>query len=443
LSCFVAASLVASCAGNPQPGAELAPPAAPNSPTSEPASASSDAGGSSTAKPGSTANANGPTTTLPATTTTAAFPVIEGMPPVVDPTNIYSEAAAGKMSPNTEGALSNVYVPSNDDGSITVIDQASMKIIDKYSTGAKLLQHVVAGYDMKYLYANVSGGNFLKVIDPRTGKPIDQIPVDAPYNLYWSPDGTKAIVMAERVDRINVYDRESWTAFKSTKVPCKSQRKSMSFGGVNHADWSIDGKFFLATCEFAGDMIKVDSTTYEVVDQIHLSNDAMPQDVRITPDGSKFYVADMQSGGLWVLDAGQNVADKMKIVKQIKTGKGAHGIYPSRDASVFYIANRGHTADETGRKSRPGEGSVSVLDWRTDTVLTNWEVPNGGSPDMGGVSADGKTLWLSGRYDSEVYAFNTDTGELKARIKTTSNPHGLCVFPQPGRYTLGHTGNYR
>jgi DNA-binding beta-propeller fold protein YncE len=365
------------------------------------------------------------------------------MPPVVDPTNLYSEAAAGKMSPNTEGALNYVYVPSNDDGSITVIDQNTLKIVDKYPTGGRLLQHVVAGYDMKYLYANVSGGNYLKVIDPRTGKPVDQIPVDAPYNLYWSPDGTKAIVMAERIDRINVYERESWVQVKSTKVPCKSQRKSMNFGGVNHADWSIDGSFFLATCEFAGDMLKIDSTTYEVVDSIHLADGSMPQDVRITPDGSKFYVADMQSGGIWVIDAGQTVDAKMKIVKQIKTGKGAHGLYPSRDANYFYVANRGHTAEETGRRSRPGEGSVSVLDWRTDTVVKTWEVPNGGSPDMGGVSADGKTLWLSGRYDSEVYAFDTDTGELKARIKTTSNPHGLCVFPQPGRYTLGHTGNYR
>jgi YVTN family beta-propeller protein len=181
----------------------------------------------------------------------------------------------------------------------------------------------------------------------------------------------------------------------------------------------------------------------EVVDKIHLSNDAMPQDVRITPDGSKYYVADMQSNGVWVLDAGQKVEDKMKVVKKIETGKGTHGLYPSRDSKYFYVANRGHLASETGRRSRPGEGSVSVVDWRTDTVVQTWEVPNGGSPDMGGVSADGSTLWLSGRYDAEVYAFDTATGQLKARIKVPKDPHGLCVFPQPGRYSLGHTGNYR
>jgi YVTN family beta-propeller protein len=62
---------------------------------------------------------------------------------------------------------------------------------------------------------------------------------------------------------------------------------------------------------------------------------------------------------------------------------------------------------------------------------------------MGGVSADGTQLWLSGRYDSEVYVFDTTTGALIARIPVGHAPHGLAVSPQPGRYSLGHTGGYR
>jgi DNA-binding beta-propeller fold protein YncE len=440
LSILLVASLFAAC------GANTAEPPATSSVVPITAAPPVTVGSSSSASTATTDGTPEPTTTaatLP-TTTLPKIPTFPGMPAVIDPDNLYSEAVAGKMSPNVQGALEYVYVPSNDDGSITVIDQKTFEIVDTYRTGGKLVQHVVPGWDMKMLYANVSGGNYLMEIDPFTGKPGNTIGVPAPYNLYWTPDGTKAIVMAERVDQINLYDLTTgWTQLKSTKVPCKSQMKSMSFGGVNHADWSIDGKFFLATCEFAGDMLKIDTETMEVVDQIKLSKTAMPQDVRITPDGKKFYVADMQSGGIWIVDAGQNVEDKMQILGRIETGKGAHGMYPSRDGKYFYVANRGHLASETGRRSRPGEGSVSVIDWRTDQVVDTWEVPNGGSPDMGGVSADGKTLWLSGRYDSEVYAFNTDTGELRARIKVTTGPHGLSVFPQPGRYTLGHTGNYR
>jgi DNA-binding beta-propeller fold protein YncE len=59
---------------------------------------------------------------------------------------------------------------------------------------------------------------------------------------------------------------------------------------------------------------------------------------------------------------------------------------------------------------------------------------------MGGLSPDGKVLWLAGRYDAVVYAISTTTGRLLARIPVGASPHGLCVWPQPGRYSLGHTG---
>jgi DNA-binding beta-propeller fold protein YncE len=133
----------------------------------------------------------------------------------------------------------------------------------------------------------------------------------------------------------------------------------------------------------------------------------------------------------------------MTITTRIATGVGAHGIYPSRDGSKLYVANRGRMKDDEGRRSRPGEGSVSVIDWKSNTVSATWPIDGGGSPDMGGVSADGTKLWLSGRYDSEVYVFDTVSGALLQRIKVPSSPHGLCVWPQPGRYALGHTGNTR
>ena len=89
------------------------------------------------------------------------------------------------------------------------------------------------------------------------------------------------------------------------------------------------------------------------------------------------------------------------------------------------------------------EGSVSVISFATRKVVHKWRIPGGGSPDMGGVSADGKVLWLSGRYNADVYAISTVTGRLLARIPVGSGPHGLCVYPQPGRYSLGHTGVFR
>ena len=332
------------------------------------------------------------------------------------------------MSPAVADAKAYVYVPSNDDGSVTVIDQQTMQVVKHYKVG-RLVQHVVASWDLTKLYATASGSNSLVEIDPTTGEKGRAIHVAAPYNLYFTPDGSTAIVMAERLKRMDFYDRLTWKLRFSVRTPCD---------GVNHADWSPDGAWFLATCEFSGQVLKVDTATGAILNVLRLADGAMPQDLRLAPDGTKFYVADMEHGCVWIINA-----DGSAVTGSIATGVGPHGIYPSRDATLVYVTNRGRVAHDIRRRSRPGDGSVSVIDPKTDTVIAQWAIPDGGSPDMGGVSADGKTLWLSGRYDAVVYAFDTTTGELRATIPVPPGPHGLAVFPQPGRYSLGHTGNYR
>jgi DNA-binding beta-propeller fold protein YncE len=152
---------------------------------------------------------------------------------------------------------------------------------------------------------------------------------------------------------------------------------------------------------------------------------ASPQDVKLSPDGQTIYVADQLNGGLWEINPAS-----FRVTGFLRTGAGAHGLYPSRDARVMYVSNR-------------QQGSVSVVSFRTRRVIRTWQLPMPASPDMGGVSADGKTLWLSGRYDAVVYAINTLTGRLRASIPVGDGPHGLCVWPQPGRYSLGHTGILR
>jgi DNA-binding beta-propeller fold protein YncE len=196
-------------------------------------------------------------------------------------------------------------------------------------------------------------------------------------------------------------------------------------GGVDHMDFTADGRYALVSCEFAGRMIVVDLAAESAIKTIDLAPGAMPQDVKLSPDGRTFYVADMANNGVWVIDA-----RRMSVVEMVLTGVGAHGLYPSRDARVLYVSNR-------------GEGSISVLSFATHHPIAKWRLPGGGSPDMGGVSADGSVLWLSGRYDSVVYAISTASGRLLRRIAVGAGPHGLCVWPQPGRYSIGHTGILR
>ena len=188
------------------------------------------------------------------------------------------------------------------------------------------------------------------------------------------------------------------------------------------------------TCEFSGSLVKVDMVDRRVLGYLKLTGGGMPQDIRISPKGDVFYVADMHADGVFVIDA-----DTFTQTELIHTGTGTHGLYPSRDGTRLYATNRG---SHRVRGGHMGAGSISVIDFATRKVVANWPIPGGGSPDMGNVSADGKTLWLSGRFDNVVYAIDTTDGTVQ-KIPVGTEPHGLTVWPQPGRYSLGHTGNMR
>jgi YVTN family beta-propeller protein len=329
---------------------------------------------------------------------------------------------------------------------VSVIDPVTRKVISTIPAGAEP-QHVVPAYDLSTLWVLDNQGNDVIPIDPATGKSGAPLPVEDPYNLYFTPDGASAIVVAEAKRRLDFRDPHTMALTSSLRVP--------ECAGINHADYSANGTYMLVTCEFAGKLAKIDVANRTVLGLLDLSANpvagqparmpmvmpdgskasSMPQDVRAGPDGHHFYVADMMSGGVFVIDG-----DAFTVTKFVPTGTGAHGITPSRDGKKLYIANRG-TDQINGAPHGPG--GVSVLDPATDTVTATWSVPGGGSPDMGNLTADGKELWLSGRYDGEVYVFDTVKGELAARIAVGRGPHGLTVWPQPGRYSLGHTGNMR
>jgi len=359
----------------------------------------------------------------------AGVATVPGMPPVIDASNLYSETTPTHLSAAVRNALARVYVPHIQSNDVYVIDPATLKVVDRFRVGVNP-QHVVPSWDMTTLWvANNAEGRkdgSLIPIDPLTGKPGKAIPVDDPYNMYFTPDGKSAIIVAEAYKRLDFRDPKTMALQSSLETP--------DCGGINHADFSIDGRYAIFTCEFTKSLAKIDFVERKVVGYLKLSKGGMPQDVRISPDGKVFFVADMMADGVFVIDG-----ETFKEIGFVPTGKGTHGLYPSRDGRKLYVANRGSNKIHGPAH---GKGSVSVVDFATRTVDVTWPIPGGGSPDMGNVSADGKQLWLSGRYDNVVYVFDTTTGAVQ-KIPVGKEPHGLAVWPQPGRYSLGHTGNMR
>ncbi|MCW2706637.1 MAG: YncE family protein [Frankiales bacterium] len=359
------------------------------------------------ARGSSTPTSNGATTAAPRTPAQRS--------PVVD---IYSAGRPGLLSPEARLAKPLVYVPDDRNARVDVIDPATFRVIAHQPVGT-LPQHVTPAWDLRTLWVDNDQGNSLTPIDPRTGKFGTPVPVADPYNLYFTLDGRSAVVVAERLRRLDFREPHTMKLQQSLHVPCQ---------GVDHADFSVDGAHALFSCEFSGQLLWVDMQHRRVDKVIDLprqtSQRPKPQDVKLSPDGRTFYVADENSNGVYLVDS-----RTQRVRRFLTTGLGAHGLYVSRDSSDLYVTNR------TG-------GSVAVVSLATGQIRTTWQIP-GGSPDMGGVSADGRTLWLSGRYTGEVYAIDTRTGRLRARIHVGGEPHGLCVWPQPGRFSLGHTGILR
>ena len=204
--------------------------------------------------------------------------------------------------------------------------------------------------------------------------------------------------------------------------------------GVNHADFSIDGRYLIATCEFAGALVKVDWINRKVLGYLVLSRRACPRTSASPRTARLFYVAEMHAGGVYLIDG-----DAFQEVGFIPTGVGTHGLYPSRDGRKLYVANRG--SHRIGGPPR-GKGSVTVSTSPRARSRRPGRSPVAAAPTWETSARTARPLWLSGRYDSEVYAIDTASGEVR-RIPVGKEPHGLTVWPQPGRYSLGHTGNMR
>ncbi len=320
-------------------------------------------------------------------------------------------ATSGAISPALAAIPPRVYVPDESRGDIAVIDPRTFQIIDRYPSGATA-HHVGPGPDFSKLYVNNMGSNTLLEIDARNGKPLRTIDAAAPYNLYFTTDGSKAIVAVEPDNRLDFYDPVTWRLLKSLPMGCN---------GVDHLDMSADGTYLLLSCEFDGQVIKVDTTQMAIVGRAALGG--LPVDVKLSPDGSVFYVANQGRHGVSIVDP---IA--MREIGFLPTGQGAHGMAISRDTASLYVTNR-------------LAGTIAVIDFATGTIGATWYI--GGSPDMVQVSPDGAQLWTSGRFAGAVYVVDTRTGQLMQTIRTGTAPHGLAYFPQPGRISLGHNGVYR
>jgi len=331
---------------------------------------------------------------------------------------VYAATVSGRISPQLAEIPQRVYVPDEGSGDVVIIDPRTFAIVGRVQVG-KSPEHVTPDWDLDRLYVNEMDSNALTVLDPKTGKAVKTIQVPHPYNLYFTVEGTKAIVVEDSGEGgiqagngLRFYDRRTWRLLGSVSIP---------YPGADHLDFSADGRYLFLSCEYSGVVVKVDTRTMKVAGFVRVGG--LPIDVRLAPAGDVVYVANQGSNGVSIVDP-----MAMKVVGFIKTGKGAHGLALSRDTSRLLVTNR-------------LAGTVSVISIASRRVVATWEV--GGSPDMMALAPDGHQLWISNRYSGTVSVVDTRTGAVLKVIATGDGPHGLSYWPQPGRFSLGHNGNMR
>jgi YVTN family beta-propeller protein len=328
--------------------------------------------------------------------------------------NVYANTLSGVVSCPLCDLPPRVYVPNSTAGTVDVIDPTTFKVIDHYAVGA-IPHHIAPAWDMSALYVDNEGSSSLTVLDIHTGRPSGRtISIPFPYNLYFTPDGTKAIDVVERLQRIEFRDPHDWHLLGSVGIP---------WPGADHLDFSADGSYLMISTEYSGIVARVDVVNMKLAGSVYVGG--LPIDIKLSPDGKVFFVSNQGRMGVSVVDP---VA--MKEIQFIPTGRGAHGLQVSRDTKSLYVSNR-------------LEGSFSVIDFETRQVVAKWTIPGGGSPDMLQLNPEGTQLWASGRYNRTVYVMNTATGALLAKIAVGAEDHGLTYFPNVGSISLGHNGVYR
>src|SRR5260370_1468505 len=329
--------------------------------------------------------------------------------------NVYANTLAGVVPCPLCELPPRVYVPNSTAGSVDAIAPWTFSVIDHFGVGY-IPHHIAPAWDMSALYVDNEGSSNLTVIDIHTGRPDgERIPIPFPYNLYFTPDGRKAIDVVERLQRIEFRDpHDGWSLVGSGAI---------RWPGADHLDFSADGSYLMISTEYSGVVARVDTVNMRLDGFVHVGG--LPIDVKLSPDGTLFYVTNQGRMGVSVVDP---VA--MKEIQFIPTGRGAHGLQVSRDTKSLYVSNR-------------LEGSISVIDFATRQVVAKWQILGGGSPDMLQLNPDGTQLWASGRYHATVYVISTGTGDTLARIRVGSEDHGLTYFPNVGLHSLGHNGVYR
>lgn len=348
-------------------------------------------------------------------------PIPRGPTPPLD---VYAATKAGMFSPAVRPLPPRIYVTTARSGGVDVIDPSGYQVVRHIKLArTAAAQGVVPSWDLHTLW--IRAGDSFVPLDPATGRIGKAVPATDPRDLLFTPDGLHALVPSGQPQQVEVRDPRTLRRQRSIDIPCKDP---------GHADFSADGTYAVLLCPATGRLIRLAPGSAGRAGVFQLADKAAPRDIRLSPDGSRFYVSDSAAGGVWLIDA-----LGLRNTGFIPTGQGASALAISRGGDVLYVVSTGSAV--AGRSGGQTNASLSLISLTTGRNLATWPLPrvSGATSafDSIGVSDDGSVLWLADQSAGWVYALSALDGHLIHKVKSAART--LVLFPQPGRYSLGPT----
>lgn len=282
------------------------------------------------------------------------------------------------------------------EASVSLIDMDKRAVYKTFPIG-KEPHHLMITPDQKSVLVANAAGDDVVFLDPKTGDVQSRLPnIVDPYHIGYSPNKKWFVAAGNRLDRVDIYAAKN-QELKLVKIVKAAKTPS-------HIAFTSDSKLTFVTLQDSNELIAIDLATQEIVWRMPIGK--MPAGVWMTPGDKHLLIGLTGSDLVQVVDWKQQ-----KIVKEIKTGKGAHNFRPLGDKRHIFLTNR---VDST----------ISIIDMdKLEKVADIKGLPSG--PDCMDVTADGKELWVTFRFAKKVGIIDIASRKLVTTIPVGKSPHGI------------------
>lgn len=289
-----------------------------------------------------------------------------------------------------------------------------------------------------------------------------------PHNVQVSPDGKTVWVAANIMegdmggmhdmdkkdpaarDQVIVIDPKTDRVI--TRIPIGTESH------LAHVVITPDNKTAYVTSQEKGEVYVINARTYAIERTIAIGKNTGPHGLRMSPDGTKAFIALVSGKAIAELDTHTGAVKKYPVqsgvvqtavtpdgayalaslytTKQIARfaiasgditlidlpsgAKGPVQIYPTPDSRFLYVADQGYYFDQP----------TSTLVYRIDIekAAVDQTIPAGDAPHGIVVDKQGKFAYLTNLLSNDVSVIDTTLGKEIARIPVGKMPNGISVW---------------